>query len=349
MQPKPEPKHTHPRRAPKPGVAGCERSAHTSTRQEWRGAAETRAQTNTATARTQARSGGVQAERPHQHTPGVAGSSRHPSPNTHIHGAHPSQEWRGASRAPTQAQTRIGGVQPKAEPKHTHPRRAPRPGVAGCKQSAHTSTRQQWRGAAKTRAQTHTPPPRTQARSGRVQAERPHQRTPRVAGCSRNPSPNTHTHGAHPSQEWRGASGAPTPAHARSGGVQPAREPKHTHPRRAPKRGVARCKRSAQTSTRQEWRGAAKTRAQTHTPTARIPARSGGVEAERPHQHGPGVAGCSRNPSPNTHTHGAHPSQEWRGASGAPRPAHTHPNTPARSGGAQRKPEPKHTHTRRAP
>ena len=42
MQLIPEPKHTDPRRAPKPGVAGCKRSAHTSTRQEWRGAAETR-------------------------------------------------------------------------------------------------------------------------------------------------------------------------------------------------------------------------------------------------------------------------------------------------------------------
>ena len=69
MQPKPEPKHTHPRRAPKPGVAGCKGSAHTSTRQAWRGAAKTRAQTHTPTAYTQARSGGVQARRPHQHTP----------------------------------------------------------------------------------------------------------------------------------------------------------------------------------------------------------------------------------------------------------------------------------------
>ena len=79
------------------------------------------------------------------------------------------------------------------------------------------------------------------------------------------------------------------------------------------------------------------------------------MQAERPNQHThtstpqQGVAGCSRNPSPNTHTHGAHPSQEWRGASGAPTPAHTHPITPARSGGAQLKPEPKHTHQRRAP
>ena len=65
------------------------------------------------------------------------------------------------------------------------------------------------------------------------------------------------------------------------------------------------------------------------------------MQAERPHQdtQSPtpqlGVAGRSRIPSRNTHTHSAHPSQEWRGASGAPTPAHTHPNTPARSGGKE--------------
>ena len=100
----------------------------------------------------------------------------------------------------------------------------------------------------------------------------------------------------------------------------------------------------------QEWRGAAETRAQNHTPTPRTPARSGRVQAERAHEdtHSPtpqpGVAGCSRNPSPNTHTHTAHPSQEWQGASGARTRGLTQPNTPARSGGAQPKPEPKHTH-----
>ena len=332
-QPKPEPKHTHPRRAPQPGVAGCKQSAHTSTQtaqhcsQEWRGAAETRAQTHTPTARTPARSNGVQAERPHQHTrtptpqAGVAGCSRGPSPDTHTHGAHPSQEWRGASGAPRPAHTqpntraRSGGAQPKPEPKHTHPPRAPQPGVAGCELSTHTST--------------HTP--------------------------------------QHPSQEWRGASGAPRPAHtqpntrARSGGAEPKPEPKHTHPPRAPQQGVAGCELSTHTSTHtpqhpsQEWRGAAETRAQTQTPTPRTRARSGWVQAERPHEHThsptpqAGVAGRSRNPSSNTHTHTAHPSQEWQGASGARTQAHTHPNTPARSGGAQPKPEPKHTHPRRTP
>ena len=419
VQPKPEPNHTHPNRAPQPGVAGCKRSAHTSTHtaqqpsQEWQGAAETRAQAHTPKPHTPARRGGVQEEHAHQHThnrtpqPGLAGRSGIPSPNTHTHTAQPGQEWRGTGGERTRAYThpntpaRSGGAQTKAELQHTHPQRATQPGLAGCKRSAHTSTHgaqhpsKEWRGAAETGAQTHTPTARTSARSSRVQADRPHQHThtptpqPRVAGCSRNPSQNTHTHGAHPSLEWRGASGAPTPAHTppntpgRSGAAQPKPEPKHTHPGCAPQPRVAWRKRGAHTSTHtaqlpsQEWRGAAETRAQTHTATARTPARSGGLQAERPHQHThsqewlrvaetgaqahtpmartparsggvqaerphqhthsptaqPGVAGCSRNPSPDTHTRSAHPSQEWQGASGAPTPAHTQPNTQARSGG----------------
>ena len=64
-QPKPEPKHTYPHRTPQPGVAGYKRTSHTSTHtpqqpsQEWRGAAETRAQAHTTTPHTSARSGGV--------------------------------------------------------------------------------------------------------------------------------------------------------------------------------------------------------------------------------------------------------------------------------------------------
>ena len=372
-QPKPKPKHTHPRRTPQPGVAGYKRSGRTSTHtpqhpsQEWRGAAETQAKAHTPTPHTPARSGGVQAERAHEHThtptpePGVAGRSRNPSQSTHTHAAHPSHEWRGTSGA----------------------RRTPQPGVAGYKRSAHTNTHtpqhpsQEWRGAAETQAKAHTPTPHTPARSGGVQAERAHEHThtptpqPGVAGRSRNPSQSTHTRTAHPSQEWRGTSGA----------------------RRAPQPGVAGYKRSAHTNTHtpqhpsQEWRGAAETQAKAHTPTPHTPARSGGVQAERAHEHThtptpqPGVAGRSRNPSQSTHTHTAHPSQEWRGTSGArrtPQPgvvgykrsAHTNtqtpqhpsqewrgaaetqakahtptPHTPARSGGVQAERAHKHTHT----
>ena len=124
---------------------------------------------------------------------------------------------------------RSGGAQPKPEPKHAHPQRAPVPGVAGCKRSTHTAQHpsQEWRGASETRAQTHTPTPRTRG------------------------------------QEWLGASGARTQPNtpARGGGAQPKPEPKHTHPHRAPVPGVARCKQSTHTAQHpsQEWRGAAET------------------------------------------------------------------------------------------
>ena len=305
----------------------------------------------------------MQAEHTHSPTPqpGVAGRSQNPSPNTDTHSAHPCQEWLGASGAHTQPNTpaRSGGAQPKPEPKHTHPQRAPVPGVAGCKQSTHTAQHpsQESQGAAETRAQTHTATPRTRAMSGWVQVEcaqeHTHSRTPQpgVAGRSRNPTPNTHSHTAHPCQDWPGASGARTQANtpARRGGAQPKPKPKHTHPHCAPVPGVAGCKRSTHTAQHpsQEWRGAAKTRAQTQTPTVRTRARSGWVQAEHTHSPTPqpGVAGRSQNPSPNTHTHTAHPCREWLGASGA----RTRPNTPTRSGGVQPKPDPKHTHPHPAP
>ena len=138
-------------------------------------------------------------------------------------------------------------------------------------------------------------------------------------------------------------------------------EPRHTHPQSTPEPGVAGYKWSAHTSTHtprhlsQERRGAGATQAQAHTSTLHTPTRSGGVQAERAHKHTdsqtpqPGVAGRSRNPSPSTHTHGAHPSQEWRGTSGACPPTHTHPNTEARTGGAQPQPEPRHKHPHRTP
>ena len=70
MQPKPQTEtHTHTSK-PQPVVAGCKRVVHTSTHttqhpnQEWRGAAESRAETHTPTPHTPARSGGVQAEHP---------------------------------------------------------------------------------------------------------------------------------------------------------------------------------------------------------------------------------------------------------------------------------------------
>ena len=188
-----------------------------------------------------------------------------------------------------------------------------------------------------------------------------------MAGRSRNLSPSTHTHTAHSSQERRGTSETPTQtlthpnAPARSVGAQPIPECKHTPPQRTPQPGVAGYKRSGHTNTNtpqhtsQEWRSAAETRAQKHTATPYTPARSGKVQTERAHKHThspparPGVVGRSRNPSPSTHTDTGHPSHEWRGTRGVRTETQTHPNTPARSGGAKLKPQPKHPHPHRKP
>ena len=228
------------------------------------------------------------------------GRRRNPSPSTHNHTTHPCQEWRRTSVAGTQTHkhpntpARSGGTQPKPKPKRTHPRCTPQPGVAGYERGAHTSTytpqhpSQEWRDAAKTRAQTHTHAPHTPARNGGVQGERAHEHT----------HPNTPT---------------------RSGEAQPKAEPKQRHPHHTPQPGVAGYKRSGHMNTHtpqhpsQEWQGAAETRAQAHTSTPHTPARSGGVQAERAHKHTPtpspqpGVAGRTETrpqtqPGP-THNH----------------------------------------------
>ena len=183
-----------------------------------------------------------------------------------------------------------------------------------------------------------------------------------MAGRRRIPGRSTHTHATHPSQEWRGTSGARTQTHthpntlARTGGAQPKPEPKHTHPPCTAQPAVAGYKRRAHTNTHrpqhpsQEWQGAAEARAQahpatshtpamsgvvqaerTHTPTPHTPARSGGVQAERAHEHThtpmaqSGVAKLNRNPGPRATTPTLH--------------------TPARSGRVQAERTHNHTHT----
>ena len=136
--------------------------------------------------------GGVEAGHTHQHkhtpTPqtGVAGHSRDTSSSTHAHTAHPSQEWQGTSGARTQTQTRpmttarSGGARLQPKPKHT-----PQHGTCSqegqrTRQDAHTNTHttkhlsQDWRGAAETRAEAHTPTAHTRAGNVGVQADGAH-------------------------------------------------------------------------------------------------------------------------------------------------------------------------------
>ena len=132
------------------------------------------------------------------------------NPNSHAH-TPPRQEWRGISRAHARththpnAPTRSGGAQRKPEPKHTRPHRTPQPAVAGYKQGTHTNTHtlqhpsQDWRGAAATQAQAHTPAPHLQPGGVGDQAQHAHKHTqtptaqPGVAGGQPKPKPK-HTH-----------------------------------------------------------------------------------------------------------------------------------------------------------
>ena len=132
--------------------------------------------------------------------------------------------------------------------------------------------------------------------------------------------------------------------------------PKHTDTP-TPQPGVAGRSRNPNLSTdthtahpSQEWRSRSRARTHAHT-HPNTQARSGAVQAECAHNHTisstpqPGVAGGSRNLKPGTHTYTAHPSRDWRATSAPGTQTHTHPNTQARSGGAQAKPAPStHTH-----
>ena len=109
-QPKSEPKHTHQHRTPPPGLAGYKRSTHTNTHrpqqpgQEWRGAAETRAQAHIPTPHSPTRCGRTQRKPELKHThsrrtpqAGVAGYKRSAHTNTH-RPQHPCRQWSGAAK-----------------------------------------------------------------------------------------------------------------------------------------------------------------------------------------------------------------------------------------------------------
>ena len=127
----------------------------------------------------------------------------------------------------------------RPQPRHTD--RCQATTATGCRKLGHQAQHATNHGTGTGARQHETRTPQTPARSGGVLAECAHKHTETptaqlgVAVRSRNPSPSTHTHIAHPSQEWRGASGART----QTGTPQ--------HPS-------------------QEWRGAAKTGAQARTP-----------------------------------------------------------------------------------
>ena len=118
----------------------------------------------------------------------------------------------------------------------------------------------------------------------------------------------------------------------------------HEGPRRTPERHAAGHNHGTRTGSKQRRPPGATNPESAHnmqrtTAHEQVPGNSQPTH----HKPQPGVAGRSQSPSPSTHTQNAQPSQERQGTGGAHTPAHTHPNTPARSGGAQPKPERKNT------
>ena len=132
-----------------------------------------------------------------------------------------------------------------------------------------------------------------------------------MAGRSRKPNPSTHSHTAHPSQDWRGASGACTQTHTpqhRSqdwrGEAQTQIDTTHaSHNWRVKAKNCTRTQ-APQTPARNHWVWTERAHKQTHPNT---PARIDGLRAKpKPkhthHETQQGVARRSQNPYPNTHT-----------------------------------------------
>ena len=293
-QPKPECQPTHTHHTHQPVLVGYRRSAHTNTHrpghpsQERPGTGRRCTPTNT----------------PKKPEPGVARRSREPSPSTHTHTAHPSQEWLGNRRSvhtnthrpQHPSQELLGAAEARAQAPTPTPRTPA--GIGGVRAERvhnHTHTPQQpsqeWRGAAGNRAPAHKPTPHTPASIGGVEDDLAHKHT----------DPNKP---------------------ARSGGAQPNPVPEHTHPHRATQPALARYKRNAHTTTRtpqhpsQEWQGTAETRAQVNIPTLHTPARIGRV-----------TEGAGR----QTHTDPNSPARSRR-AQLTPEPKHTHPHRTAQPG-----------------
>ena len=136
-----------------------------------------------------------------------------------------------------------------------------------------------------------------------------HRRPPRKGGGKRGTRTTALTP-QQPDQEGRGT------AETRA---------QHARPHSTPQPGKAGYKRGAHTNTHtpqhpsQEWRGAAATQAQPHIPAPHPQPGGAGDRAARAQKHTQtptppqGVAGCSRNPDPSTHTQTAYQNRERRG------------------------------------
>ena len=345
------------------------RNARQHPSQEWRGAPETRTRAKKPTLHTQARTGVVQAKQKHKHTrPNTAArSGRVEAKNqTYTHAPQTPARIGGVQAERARKHTHLntparnGRAQPQPEPEHTCPHRTTEPGMLGYKRGTQTQ-------------------PNTPAKNGGVQVQRA-QNTPvpkpglGMAGRTGNRHPSTHSHPAHPSEDWRGAGRERTqrntpqhPSQDRRGDSQNENpQTRTTNPSQKWRRtGGERIQTHTAEHASQEWRGSAETRTQAHAPTPHTrarncgqhveraqenthpnrPGRNGGVQAERAQKHmnptpQPGKAGRSRHPHRSTHIHTAHPSQDSPAAGRAHTQSHMpeHPSQDWR--GASRNPNP---------
>ena len=207
-------------------------------------------------------------------------------------------------------QPRAGAHQRKGHPGHvdTHPTGAEMGkkktiGAAQARREGGTETKSPKSGrgsgghhkATKRQGRKPQPPPQPGKKKGGVGGQTPATATPA----------HPHTTDS-PTRRWRETDAAHArghaPQHPNLKRAECRQNPTHTHTHTTPP-GVAGYKRSTHANTHtpqypsQEWRGAAKTRAQAHTPTP-------------------------------------HTGKEWRGTGGARTQTHTHPNAPAGNGGA---------------
>ena len=193
-------------------------------------------------------------------------------------GRHKEPGSRPASACSAQLPRKSGGASPRGGQRHHSFRKAHR----------NTESDQTGRGAAHqrgaTRHTTETHCQRQPRHTDRCQATT-------ATGC-RRPGQRAEPATNHGTGKFTRRHPARTPhAPARIGGVQSERAHKHTHTQ-TPQPGVTGRSRNPGPSTHthtahpsQEWRGAAKTRVQSHTPTPHTPASSDGVQLKSEFKH----------------------------------------------------------------
>ena len=188
--------------------------------------------------------------------------------------------------------------------------------MAGYRRSTHANTSQEWRGAAETPTQAHTPTPHTPPGIGGLQAERAH----------------GHTHSNTPSRNGRvnAKTGTKTQAPqtpARIRGRHRVRAHQKAHPNN-PAGTREESKTITHTYTPQNSARDARSQAErahkhTHPNTPARTARVKATPEPRHTHHQPQQELAVRGPNPLANAPTAHPNQDWRDTGGARAQTHT--------------------------